>query len=50
MESQYLIAEILLERGLPETVVQAITKLGEPELDRLKSKWAGESPATDFQL
>lgn len=51
MEKQYLIAEILLERGLPDLVVKEITKLGEHELFFLKNKWNNsEEFSTDFQI
>lgn len=35
----YLIAEILLRRGLPEDVVKEITRLAENEIIWLKQKW-----------
>jgi len=51
MEKQYLIAEILLERGLPDLVVKEITKLGEHELFFLKNKWNNnEEFSSDFQI
>lgn len=51
MEKQYLIAEILLERGLPDLVVKEITKLGENELFFLKNKWNNnEEFSADFQI
>ncbi|WP_257968004.1 hypothetical protein [Peribacillus deserti] len=35
----YLIAEILLLRGLPEYVIKTITRLADDELQALKQKW-----------
>ncbi|WP_409302307.1 hypothetical protein [Peribacillus sp. SCS-155] len=37
MSKPYLIAQILLERGMPEFVIKEITALDERELDILKS-------------
>ncbi|WP_301950657.1 hypothetical protein [Bacillus sp. V59.32b] len=39
MKKPYLIAEILLERGLPVSVVKEITDLAEQELQTIKRKW-----------
>ncbi|WP_290369283.1 hypothetical protein [Bacillus sp. CECT 9360] len=39
MKKPYLIAEILLERGLPVSVVKEITDLADQELQTLKRKW-----------
>ncbi|MFJ7974111.1 hypothetical protein JNUCC23_19015 [Peribacillus sp. JNUCC 23] len=38
MTKPYLIAEILLRRGLPENVVKEITRLAENEIVWLKKK------------
>ncbi|MDQ0220260.1 hypothetical protein [Peribacillus cavernae] len=45
MKKAYLIAEILLERGMPVSVVKEITDLGEYEIQVLQRKWtAGSQP------
>ena len=38
MKNQYLIAEILLKRGMPDFVVKEITAIAEQELLSLKKK------------
>ncbi|WP_158555777.1 hypothetical protein [Peribacillus glennii] len=38
MKKPYLIAEILLKRGMPLAVVKEITDLAEHEIQRLKRK------------
>ncbi|MGE8078996.1 hypothetical protein [Peribacillus loiseleuriae] len=40
MTKPYLIADILLRRGLPENVVKEITRLAENEIVWLKKKWS----------
>lgn len=39
MKKPYLIAEILLRRGMPDLVIKEITALAECELFLLKRKW-----------
>ena len=39
MKKPYLIAEILLKRGMPDMVIKEITALAECELFLLKRKW-----------
>lgn len=39
MKKPYLIAEILINRGLPDKVVKEITAIAESELCFLKRKW-----------
>ena len=39
MKKPYLIAEILLLRGMPDFVIKEITALAECELFHLKRKW-----------
>jgi hypothetical protein len=39
MKKPYLIAEILLNRGMPDLVIKEITALAECELFHLKRKW-----------
>lgn len=43
MKKPYLIAEILLKRGLPVSVVKEITDLAEHEIQLLKRKWAART-------
>lgn len=40
MKKQYLIAEILLKRGMSDCVVKEITAIAEHELLFLKRKWS----------
>ncbi|MDM5286747.1 hypothetical protein ABEI56_14355 [Peribacillus castrilensis] len=39
MKKPYLIAEILLRRGMPDYVIKEVTALEECELFLLKRKW-----------
>ncbi|MBK5443649.1 hypothetical protein ACFY5J_19340 [Peribacillus butanolivorans] len=39
MKKPYLIAEILLRRGVPDFVIKEVTALAECELFLLKRKW-----------